>query len=223
MSSARRSLALTGLALVVIGLGVVADGEMSRRRGDERFLEAQGALVDGEVPIREAIDVFAEDLAGAGADAGDAPATTVASATTTAPSFAGRTPIGTLRIPSIDLEVAALRYERYSDLEVGVGWMPRSVRFGGEGASVVVGHRTLFGGPLRRLDELTSGDVITLTTADGDVVTYVVRLSTVRRPSESITDLLGASGASRLVLVTCHPEDSTDFRLIIAADAAVQA
>jgi LPXTG-site transpeptidase (sortase) family protein len=101
--------------------------------------------------------------------------------------------------------------------------MPQSAALGDEGAAIVVGHRTLFGAPLRRADQLKPGDPVTLLLPDGTTRDYQVRLTSIRRPTESFEDLVAGSSTSRIVIVTCHPEDSTDFRLLVVADVVEQA
>ena len=208
-----RNPALLGFALLLVGTGFVVDGELQRRANDEDFWSSQELLSGSQDSLLEAFDIFTETGSEIDGDLGS----------TDTPSGVSKDSISQeaiawLRAPSVGLDVATLTYAEYSDLESGVAWMPRSAPLGGRGASVVVGHRTLFGGPFRELDELQLGDSLEIQTRDGSVTTYLVTDLNVRKPNATISDLLQTSGTSRLVLVTCHPEDSTEFRLIIVAD-----
>ena len=203
----------------------MVQGEVQRARDDERFRKTQEALKAG-------VDVFSDG--GAVADdltqdpnlgqeppaAAESPISEGDASSDVATQSEGAVlrSIGRLQIPKIGLDAATLRYGRYADLEIGLGWMPQSAALGADGAAIVVGHRTLFGAPLRRADELKPGDPIYLQLPDGTTVTYEVKLTSIRKPTETFGDVLSEGDASRLVIVTCHPEDSTDFRLLVVAD-----
>jgi LPXTG-site transpeptidase (sortase) family protein len=210
---------LLGLLATTLGVGLVVQGEIQRARDDERFRNVQEALKAG-IEVFSDNDTLSDDLTqdpNIGQRASGA--TSLEPASGTVPK--GGTPlraIGRLQIPAINLDVAMLRYGRYADLEIGLGWMPQSAALGADGAAIVVGHRTLFGAPLRRADELKPGDPIYLQLPDGTTVTYEVKLTSIRKPTETFGDVLSEGDASRLVIVTCHPEDSTDFRLLVVAD-----
>lgn len=215
---------MLGLVAATLGGGLVLQGEVQRARSDERFREAQKALKAG-------IEVFSDDTALEDDFTQDpnvgqrSSATTIqdsASATDKSDATSMRA-IGRLQIPKIGLDVAMVRYGRYADLEIGLAWMPQSAALGSEGASVIIGHRTLFGAPLRHADDLKQGDQVYLLLPDGSSRTYQVRVTLIRKPSENYSDLLSGDSASRIVLVTCHPENSTDFRLIVVADVVATA
>lgn len=209
----RQFLVIAGLASLAAGATLVIQGEIDRRQGDEKFELAQQVL-------RESIDVVGE--AESNSSQTTAPGESSNPATTSDPTAGGRA-IARFQIPKIDLDVVAVRYGRYADLEIGLGWMPESAPVGTPGTSIVVGHRTLFGSPLRRSDELEQGDTFTVTLASGEVLEYVIKRTSIRRPSDSFSDLITESSVTRLVLVTCHPEDSTEFRLLVVADVVASA
>ncbi len=225
-----RIVLIIGVFAALFGAGLVLQGEVQRARDDERFRETQAALKAGIDVFSDGGDV-ADDLTqdpnlGQEPSAATEPQTSEGDATSdiaTQSEGAVLRSIGRLQIPKIGLDAATLRYGRYADLEIGLGWMPQSAALGADGAAIVVGHRTLFGAPLRRADELKPGDPLYLQLPDGPTVTYEVRLTSIRRPTETFDDLLSNGDASRLVIVTCHPEDSTDFRLLVVADVVEQA
>jgi sortase A len=215
---------MLGLVAAMLGAGLVLQGEIQRARDDQRFREAQEALKAG-------IEVFSDDTArtddfAQGPNGGQqTSATTIqdSASGTEKSTGASMRAIGRLQIPKIGLDVAMVRYGRYADLEIGLAWMPQSAALGADGASVIIGHRTLFGAPLRHVDDLKQGDPMYLFLPDGSSRTYRVRVTLVRKPSENYNDLLSGDAASRIVLVTCHPENSTDFRLIVVADVVATA
>jgi len=127
--------------------------------------------------------------------------------------------VALMRIPDIDLAVAVLTYRTYDDLAVGVGYMPLTAPFGDFGTTIVVGHRTGFGAPFRELDELTRDDSIFVTLRDGREIEYLVTDVRIEAPSTAIAELSASQAPSQLFLVTCHPEYSTEYRLIVVADA----
>lgn len=209
-------LTVLGAAIVVVGALIVIKGEIDRANGDSRFLDTQEALKAGiEVVGQSATDDGRTVQPPGPEESTD----TQDSASTRTSELAA---IARIEIPSIDADWVALEYRRYGDLELGLGWMPRSVELGEVGLSIVVGHRTLFGAPLRRLDEVVEGDTILVGLANGDSFTYTVRRSVVKLPSDDFSDLISNDGKRQLLLVTCHPEDSTDFRLLVVADVVEQ-
>lgn len=209
-SRAQKIGAGVGLIVFVAGIGLVIRGEMQRSRDNLRFREAQAVLKQG-------IDVFSSTTAS------DRETTTTIAENaepSTLPAFDGTRAIARIQLPDIGVDVATVKYTRYADLEIGLGWMSDSAAIGDIGTSVIVGHRTLFGAPLLRADEIATGDEIRVVLADGREVTYRVTQTLIRRPSEVFSDLIGSPDQSRLLLVTCHPENSTDFRLLVVADGA---
>ncbi len=118
---------------------------------------------------------------------------------------------------------AAVEGVTNADLAKGPGHYPGTALPGQVGNTVFSGHRTTYGGPFNRLDELVSGDQILIDTA---TATYVYRMtaSKVVLPSDvSVTaPVPGKPGArptkARLTLTTCHPKFSAAYRLIIFAE-----
>ena len=208
-------LATIGLVALAAGAGLVISGEVQRIRGDQRFRSAQVALKQGIELFDDSSDQVGDSDKSAATSSGDSGPQ---------PNFAAdSSAIARVRIPSIGVDAATLEFKSSIDLERGLAWMPESASLGTTGTSVVVGHRTLFGAPLRKADQIARGDNIFVTTVGGATVTYAVKSSHYRRPTESYADLVADAGVNRLLLVTCHPEYSTEFRLLVVADADVDA
>ena len=100
------------------------------------------------------------------------------------------------------------------DLKKGPGHYPGTELPGELGNMVISGHRTTYGAPFNRLDELAPGDQLVLT-VDGVELGYVVSGTQVVKPTE--VSVLEDRGDDRVTLTTCHPKHSARTRLIITA------
>ena len=141
-----------------------------------------------------------------------APGTTTATAVpfTPVPGDA----VAILRIPRIGVDKAVVEGVSRSDLRRGPGHYPGTPLPGQPGNAAIAGHRTTYGAPFYRLDSLSPGDVITVTTRQGEF-RYVVEGKQVVPPSNS--HALDASPDNRLTLTTCHPRFSARRRLVVTA------
>ena len=106
------------------------------------------------------------------------------------------------------------------DLKKGPGHMPGTAGPGELGNVVLSGHRTTYGAPFNRWDELGRGDQVGLETREG-WFTYTLDGSQVVAPSavEVTLPVPGRPGAvpdaSLLTMTTCEPEYSAAERLIV--------
>jgi sortase A len=107
-----------------------------------------------------------------------------------------------------------------ANLKKGPGHYPKTARPGEKGNVVIAGHRTTYGAPFNRVDELEAGDAIVLETADTWFV-YRVRSQEVVPPTRievtyPVPNRKGAVPTERLLtLTTCHPKFSARTRLIV--------
>jgi sortase A len=122
--------------------------------------------------------------------------------------------VAILRIPRIGVDKAVVEGVSRSDLRQGPGHYPGTALPGQPGNAAIAGHRTTYGAPFYRLDSLSPGDVITVTTRQGEF-RYVVEEKQVVRPSSS--HALDATMDNRLTLTTCHPRFSARRRLVVTA------
>ncbi len=110
-----------------------------------------------------------------------------------------------------------------SDLKNGPGHIPGTALPGDLGNVVVSGHRTTYGAPFARFDELTAGAQVVLETRDG-WFTYTVQDKTIVRPSAvEVTYAVPGDPTAKpvdrlLTLTTCHPKYSARQRLIVRAE-----
>lgn len=124
-------------------------------------------------------------------------------------------PVALLRIPSLGVSEIVVEGSRSADTTAGPGHVPASPLPGEPGTSVVVGHRTAYGGPFRRLDRLAPGDEVLATTAVGTFA-YRVREVVVVEPGEP--DRLAVAGSPGLTLTTSDPPGVASARLSVLAE-----
>lgn len=125
--------------------------------------------------------------------------------------------VGRLSIPKIGLNTWMVAGARLKDLEKGPGLFAGSVLPGQLGNAAVAGHRTSYGAPFDRLNELQKGDEIVYTTAWGTFTYTVTKQEIV--PAFRV-DVVKTTDPTTAIttLVTCHPKWTSSQRLIVRAD-----
>lgn len=144
-----------------------------------------------------------------------------------------------IAIPALDVETVVVSGTSAAALRAGAGHYPSTVLPGQEGNVGIAGHRTTYGRPFNRLDELGRGDEIWLQTPVGDF-RYVVGDPPTDGDCEPFADrrpeAAGDSAAcvthprdwsvveqaeqALLTLTTCHPKGSAAERLVVRAELA---
>ena len=126
----------------------------------------------------------------------------------------------TLRIPKLGVEVVVVAGTTPRSLRAGAGHYSNTPFPGEAGNVAIAGHRTTYGRPLNRMDELEPGDVVELETPlavhtyravepfDGHDNPWVV-------PPTDLSVVAPISTGSYLTLTTCHPKGSARQRLIM--------
>jgi len=122
--------------------------------------------------------------------------------------------VAQLRIPAIGVDKIVVEGVEVSDLKKGPGHYPNSPLPGQPGNAAIAGHRTTYGAPFNRLDELGSGDEILVTTVQGSF-RYEVREQLIVNPDQ--VEVLDDFGDDRLTLTACHPKYSARQRIVIVA------
>ena len=125
--------------------------------------------------------------------------------------------VGLIEIPKIGLDKAIVEGVGVAELKTGPGHYPETPMPGQPGNAAIAGHRTTYGAPFNRLDELVAGDAILVTTAQGEF-RYEVESAVVVHPGQS--EVLDPTPDARLTLTTCHPEFSAAQRLVLTAKLA---
>lgn len=126
-------------------------------------------------------------------------------------------PLTRLEIPKLDVDVIVVEGTSLAALRAGAGHYPKTALPGLPGNVGIAGHRTTFGRPFNRIDELKPGDRVILTTPIGRHVYEVIQLPRVVVPLDwSVIDDYPKKG-SFLTLTSCHPEGSDDYRISVRA------
>jgi sortase A len=134
-------------------------------------------------------------------------------------------PIAIIKIDKIGLNHVVVEGTNKGDLQKGPGHYNNTPLPGQQGNAAIAGHRTTYGAPFNRLDELKVGDKIVLETVRGTFTyevskdPYPVRPSDVSviNPEKDPSDPTGNKLLAELTLTTCHPKYSAAQRLIIKA------
>ena len=157
---------------------------------------------------------FARQLAAPAAAAEVTPATPGAPTPTTTPPppLVEGGPAGAIMIPKIGLDGIIVEGVGVEELKKGIGHYPDTKMPGETGNTALAGHRTTYGHPFNRLDELASGDEISVTTRAG-TFRYTVTEKKVVTPET--VEVLDPTPDNRLTLTTCHPKYSAEQRLIV--------
>ncbi len=122
--------------------------------------------------------------------------------------------IAVIRIPKIGVDHVVVEGIGVETLKKGPGHYPGTAFPGHFGNVVISGHRTTYGAPFYKLDELVVGDEIRLVDREG-TYKYVVSESKIVAPTD--LTVVTKSTESKLTLTTCHPRFSAKQRLIIVA------
>jgi sortase A len=134
----------------------------------------------------------------------------------------------TMRIPKLGVEILVVEGTTPAALRAGAGHYVETPLPGEAGNVAIAGHRTTYGKPFNRLDELEIGAEVQLVTP---LATHIYRVvpapEDVARPCPTgacwITDpndwgVVGPTDGSMLTLTTCHPKGSARERLILRAE-----
>ncbi len=178
---------------------------------------------------------FRKELAASARPASTPPSSTPTSAPTTPPTMPTTTPPATapgppppgdavaiIRIPEIGVDHAVVEGVGRPDLRRGPGHYPGTPLPGQLGNAAIAGHRTTYGAPFNRLDELRPGDAISVTTLAGTFKYRVQGLQVVRPSDVAVLDphpdpSKPGQPLATLTLTTCNPKYSAAQRLVATA------
>lgn len=127
-------------------------------------------------------------------------------------------PLTQLEIPKLGVDVIVVEGTSLAALRAGAGHYPETPLPGDAGNVAIAGHRTTYGKPFNRLDELMPGDKVILTTPVGRHVYEITQRPWVVDPLDwsPVNDY--DKGGSFLTLTSCHPEGSADYRIVARAE-----
>jgi sortase A len=123
--------------------------------------------------------------------------------------------LGSVDIPRIGLKTVFVESTDPNALKKGPGHYRGTVLPGLYGTVGVAGHRTTYGAPFRRVDELSAGSRIIMRMPYGRF-TYKVTNTRITTPGDA-SALVSHAGARRLVLTACHPLYSASKRIVVSA------
>lgn len=131
-------------------------------------------------------------------------------------------------IPRLGVDTIVVEGVSPAALKAGAGHYPETPLPGEVGNMAIAGHRTTYGKPFNRIDQLSVGDDITLITplarhtyrvvpAPGDATTVCPSGACwITTPTD--WGVVGPTATSMLTLTTCHPKGSARLRLIVQAE-----
>jgi sortase A len=119
-----------------------------------------------------------------------------------------------LLIPTIGVDKIVVEGVTLDDLKRGPGHYPDAPMPGQPGNAAIAGHRTTYGAPFNRIDELEAGDEILITTLQG-AFRYEVSEQLIVSPDQ--VEVLNDFGDNRLTLTACHPKYSARQRIVVVA------
>jgi sortase A len=124
--------------------------------------------------------------------------------------------VAVIRNERIGLDWNVVEGVGVDDLRKGPGHYPGTPMPGQPGNAAIAGHRTTYGAPFFKLNELQTGDIIFVTTLQG-AFEYRVTEQFIVDPSEYNRVIREPEG-DLLTLTTCHPRYTARERLIIQAE-----
>lgn len=131
------------------------------------------------------------------------------------PDFERGDAVARIEIPKIEVDRIVVSGVSRNDLQKGPGHYPDTPLPGQLGNAAIAGHRTTYGAPFFRVNELAKGDKITVTTITG-TYQYVINADP-KIISPSDLSVLNATTDATLTLTSCHPRYSAKQRIVVTA------
>jgi sortase A len=133
----------------------------------------------------------------------------------------GHVPVGhaltRLQIPKLGVDVVVVQGTTQAALHAGAGHYPNTPLPGEPGNVAIAGHRTTYGKPFARLNELKPGDRVILTTPVGRYDYRVTGAPWVVKADDWSPVKVYPKKGSFLTLTSCHPEGSAAYRIVARA------
>lgn len=132
--------------------------------------------------------------------------------------------VAKLSIPDIGVDWTVVEGVGTDELRNGPGHYPGTPMPGMAGNAGIAGHRTTWGAPFNRIDELEPGDEITVTTIQGTFTYRVIAQESgkghfiVSPDRVDVLDQDFEESPNRLTLTACHPKFSARQRIIVVAE-----
>ena len=202
---------ILSITLITAGLVVLADALVTLV-WQEPFSSAYGSLQQSRADDR--LDEIAAEFGGsAAADIADLPVDE--QVRVLAKLFDEQVekgdPIGRIEIDAIGVDKVLMNGTDTATLKTGPGRYLSTPLPGRRSTTAVAGHRTTYGAPFNRIDDLDKGDEIRVEMPYG-AFTYEVEGTEVVSPERF--EVTRPVGYERIVLTACHPEYSAAERIV---------
>lgn len=122
---------------------------------------------------------------------------------------------GRIVIDKMGLDAVVVIGTGRDELKMGPGWITYTDLPGQTGNIGIAGHRTTYGAPFRRLDDLEPGDIISFYSPFRRYTYEVTEKFTVT-PDQ--VEVMRTTETPSLTLSACHPPYSAAYRLIVRAE-----
>jgi sortase A len=122
--------------------------------------------------------------------------------------------LGKLLIPAIGVSEYVVEGTDSDNLRKGPGHYPDTPLPGQRGTVAIAGHRTTYGAPFRKLNDVKPGDRIVFELPYG---TFVYRVDKIQIVDDSALWVTKPVGHPQLVLTACHPLYSAAQRIVAFA------
>ena len=176
--------------------------------------QAQDDLEDDFAALLEAAPTTSSTTTSTEADRPLPSTTTTTTAAAPLPPPDDGEAVARMSIPKIGVDQIVVEGVARDDLKKGPGHYPQTPLPGQPGNAAIAGHRTTYGQPFHRVDELAPGDEIVVTTLQG---TFRYEVSGTEIVLPSAVEVIEDKGDDRLTLTSCHPKYSARQRIIVSA------
>lgn len=176
--------------------------------------QAQDDLEDDFAALLEAAPTTTSSTTTTSAPEDEPARSTTTSTTTPPPPPDDGEAVARMVIPKIGVDQIVVEGVSRDALKKGPGHYPHTPLPGQPGNAAIAGHRTTYGQPFHRVDELAPGDEILVTTLQG-TFRYEVSATEIVVPSQ--VEVIDDKGDDRLTLTSCHPKYSARQRIIVSA------
>jgi sortase A len=211
----RRGIAAVGRTLITLGLLILLFVAYQLWGTGIITARAQDDLADDFARQQQAYEASLSTTTTLPKTATSGPTTTAAELTRPAPPIPEEgTAGGHIKIEKIGVDWDFVEGTDRADLRKGPGHYPETPMPGTLGNAAIAGHRTTYGAPSNRVDELAPGDKIVVTTVAGKF-TYEMTQQLIVRPNE--TQVVANTPDAQLTLTSCHPKYSASRRIVIKA------
>jgi sortase A len=122
-----------------------------------------------------------------------------------------------LDIPRLDETTYVIAGVSVADLRKGPGHFPETALPGQLGNAAIAGHRTTYGAPFARINELKLGDKVMVKTRSGQLYVYTVSVEPFVVSPSGVDVLADTPGRAELTLISCDPKYTARNRIVVHA------